>query len=139
MVEDDVVKKYNLTPPGSGGTARDAAVIFKLASQLTPEVSFSYLYFTLYQFLQVQTLSLARNNLTGQHLSFLSRYLPRLANLSLQDNNLRVWKDLDLISARKERLLHLRELILIGNPVRETEYQHGRGEKFRRFFFCVYF
>ncbi|KAF8731470.1 hypothetical protein AX14_004833 [Amanita brunnescens Koide BX004] len=116
MVEDDVVKKYNLTPPGSGGTARDAAVIFKLASQLTPEV---------------QTLSLARNNLTGQHLSFLSRYLPRLANLSLQDNNLRVWKDLDLISARKERLLHLRELILIGNPVRETEYQHGRGEKFR--------
>ncbi len=41
MVEDDVVKKYNLTPPGSGGTARDAAVIFKLASQLTPEVSFS--------------------------------------------------------------------------------------------------
>lgn len=39
MVEDDVVKKYNLTPPGSGGTARDAAVIFKLASQLTPEVN----------------------------------------------------------------------------------------------------
>ncbi|KAF8333869.1 hypothetical protein F5887DRAFT_1063560 [Amanita rubescens] len=115
-LRDDVVKKYNLTPPGSGGTARDAAVIFKLASQLTP---------------QVQTLSLARNNLTGQHLSFLSRYLPRLANLSLQDNNLRVWKDLEFISTRKERLLHLRELILIGNPVRETEYQHGRGEKFR--------
>lgn len=44
MVEDDVVKKYNLTPPGSGGTARDAAVIFKLASQLTPEVN-SLLFF----------------------------------------------------------------------------------------------
>ncbi|KAK2460147.1 hypothetical protein APHAL10511_007826 [Amanita phalloides] len=116
MVEDDVVKKYSLTPPGSGGTARDAAVIFKLASQLTPEV---------------QTLSLARNNLTGQHLNYLNRYLPRLANLSLQDNNLRVWKDLDFISARKERLLHLRELILVGNPVREIEYQNGRKEKFR--------
>lgn len=116
MVEDEVVKKHNLTPPGSGGTARDAAVIFKLASQLTPEV---------------QTLSLARNNLTGQHLLYLNRYLPQLANLSLQDNNLRVWNDLDSISSRKHRLLHLRELILIGNPVRETEYQNGRGEKFR--------
>lgn len=116
MVEDDIVKKYGLTPPGSGGSTRDAAVIFKLASQLTP---------------QVQTLSLARNNLTGQHLAYLSRYLPRLANLSLQDNNFRVWKDLDFISSRKERLVHLRELILIGNPVRDTEYQHGRGEKFR--------
>ncbi len=81
----------------------------------------------------MQTLSLARNNLTGQHLLYLTRYLPKLANLSLQDNNLRVWKDLDYISARRDRLLHLRELIIIGNPVRETEYQHGRGEKFRMF------
>ncbi|KAF8626606.1 hypothetical protein AX17_006524 [Amanita inopinata Kibby_2008] len=116
MVEDEVVKKHSLTPPGSGGSTRDAAVIFKLASHLTPAV---------------QTLSLARNNLSGQHLSYLNRYLPRLANLSLQNNNLRVWKDLDYISTRKEKLMHLRELILIGNPVRETEYQHGRGEKFR--------
>jgi len=39
MIDDDVVKKHNLTPPGRGGTARDAAVIFKLASQLKPEVT----------------------------------------------------------------------------------------------------
>ena len=39
MIEDEVVKKYNLTPPGSGmGSARDAAVIFKIASELKPEV-----------------------------------------------------------------------------------------------------
>jgi nuclear RNA export factor len=38
MIDDDVVKNNNLTPPGRGGTARDAAVIFKLASQLKPEV-----------------------------------------------------------------------------------------------------
>ena len=38
MVDDEVVKKHSLTPPGLGGTARDAAVIFKLASQLKPEV-----------------------------------------------------------------------------------------------------
>jgi nuclear RNA export factor len=46
MVDDETVKKYNLNPPGTGGGgARDAAVIFKLASQLKPEVhvsSFSY-------------------------------------------------------------------------------------------------
>lgn len=39
MIDDEVVKKHNLSPPGRGGTARDAAVIFKLASQLKPEVN----------------------------------------------------------------------------------------------------
>jgi len=39
MIDDETVKKYNLNPPGTGGGgARDAAVIFKLASQLKPEV-----------------------------------------------------------------------------------------------------
>lgn len=81
MIEDEVVKKYNLTPPGSGnGSARDAAVIFKIASELKPEV---------------KTLSLAGNNMTGVHLTFLSRYLPRLANLSLQKKTIsvhgRIW------------------------------------------------
>ena len=40
MIDDEVVKKYDLSPPGHGGTARDAAVIFKLASQLKPEVPY---------------------------------------------------------------------------------------------------
>jgi nuclear RNA export factor len=47
MIEDELVKKYNLTPPGHGGSARDAAVIFKLASQLKPEV-LSFLRITVY-------------------------------------------------------------------------------------------
>ena len=38
LIDDELVKKYNLTPPGHGGSGRDAAVIFKLASQLKPEV-----------------------------------------------------------------------------------------------------
>ena len=38
MIQDEVVKKHNLSPPGFGGTPKDAAVIFKLASQLKPEV-----------------------------------------------------------------------------------------------------
>ena len=41
MIEDEIVKKHNLVPPGYGGSARDAAVIFKLASQLKPEVEIS--------------------------------------------------------------------------------------------------
>jgi hypothetical protein len=39
MIDDELVKKYNILPPGRGGTARDAAVLFKLGSQLKPEVN----------------------------------------------------------------------------------------------------
>jgi nuclear RNA export factor len=62
----------------------------------------------------------------------LNHYLPKLANLSLEGNNLRVWKDLDYISGKKGKLEHLRELILKGNPIREMEYQHNRVEKYKR-------
>ncbi|TFK35547.1 hypothetical protein BDQ12DRAFT_725837 [Crucibulum laeve] len=117
MIDDDIVKKYNLTPPGHGGGPRDAAVIYKLAAELTPEV---------------QTLSLAHNNLNGVQLTYLSKYLPRLANLSLEGNNIRQWKDLEFISARQNKMVHLRELILTGNPIRELEYKHGRGESYKQ-------
>ncbi len=40
MIDDEVVKKHSLTPPGYGGDSRTAAVIYKLASQLKPEVRF---------------------------------------------------------------------------------------------------
>jgi nuclear RNA export factor len=82
---------------------------------------------------QVQTVSLANNNFgSGQIISTLAHYLPDLANLSLQNNNLRVWRDIDYVLGKKDRLNKLRELILIGNPVRELEIQNGRSEKFRR-------
>ena len=42
MVDDEVIKKHQLSPPGNGGTPRDAAVIFKLASQLQPEVYYIF-------------------------------------------------------------------------------------------------
>ena len=85
--------------------------------------------------LQVQTLSLAHNGIaSGLMISTLSHYLPRLANLSLEGNQLKVWRDLDCISGKKGKLEHLRELILKGNPVREMEYQNNRVEKYRR---CV--
>ncbi|KAJ7284540.1 hypothetical protein C8J57DRAFT_1288772 [Mycena rebaudengoi] len=118
IAEDDVVRKYNLLAPGAGGgTAREAGVIFKLASRLQPPV---------------ETLSLANNQLNGQHLSYLDKYLPQIANLSLQNNSMRGWKDLDSISSRRGKLLHLRELVFMGNPLRETEYQNGHADRYKR-------
>jgi len=30
-------------------------------------------------------------------------------------------------------MLSLRELVLLGNPVRELEYQNGRGDRYRQY------
>ncbi|KAJ7690139.1 hypothetical protein B0H17DRAFT_1065625 [Mycena rosella] len=88
MADDEILRKYNLLSPGAGGgTAREAGVIFKLAARLKPPV---------------ETVSLASNGLNGQHLTYLDKYLPRVAHLSLQNNNLRVWKDIEPISSRRE-------------------------------------
>jgi len=117
LVDHDLVKKLSLVAPGCGGDARHAGVLYKIASQLKPKV---------------QTLSLANNNLAGEHLTYIHHYLPDLVNLSLQNNNIRSVKDLDCISQRKQKMLCLRELVLLGNPVRELEYQNGRGDRYRQ-------
>ncbi|KAF8220952.1 NTF2-like protein [Tricholoma matsutake] len=117
LVDHDLVKKLNLMAPGYGGDARHAGVLYKIASQLKPKV---------------QTLSLASNNLVGEHLTYIHHYLPDLVNLSLQNNNIRSVKELDCISQRKQKMLNLRELVLLGNPVRELEYQNGRGDRYRQ-------
>lgn len=45
MSEDAVLKKNNIIPPGvPGSSPREMAVIFKLASQLKPEVSSSHIH-----------------------------------------------------------------------------------------------
>lgn len=118
MSDDPELGKHGLLPPGvPGSSIRESSVIFKLASQLKP---------------LPQTISLANNNIgSGQVLSTLAHYLPKLANLSLQNNDLKVWRDMDHISGRKGKLEHLRELILLGNPVRELEIKHGRGDKYK--------
>src|SRR5712691_7084223 len=130
MSEDEILSRASLLPPGvPGSTGKEAAVIFKLASQLKPPVCYiSTLLPYPFSFIQVRTISLANNNLQSTHvITTIAHYLPNLANLSLENNNLRVWKDLDSISQlsdKKDKLLKLRELILIGNPIRDIEYQH---------------
>jgi nuclear RNA export factor len=123
MAEDEDLRKNNLHPPGTpNGTARVAAAIFKLAAELKPDV---------------QTLSLANNNLDNGHLiSSIGRYLPKLANLSLQGNKFERMRDLDFLTGRKtpsSRLEKLRELILIGNPLRENEIQAGKLDYYRQY------
>ncbi|KAG8213436.1 hypothetical protein J3R82DRAFT_11949 [Butyriboletus roseoflavus] len=118
MLDDPELAKHGLLPPGApGSTAREASVIFKLASNLKPPI---------------QTISLANNKIaSGQVLSTLAHYVPKLANLSLQNNDLKVWRDVDYLSGRKGKLEHLRELIMIGNPLRELELKHGRRDKYK--------
>ncbi|TFY63422.1 hypothetical protein EVG20_g6313 [Dentipellis fragilis] len=121
MAEDELLIKHRLPAPGSKGSSlREAAVIFKIASSLQPPL---------------QTISLANNNLSSaQYFSTIAHYLPDIANLSLENNGLRVWKDLDCLSSvtgKKDKLTKLRELILIGNPLRELEYKHNRVDEYR--------
>lgn len=61
----------------------------------------------------------------------LSKYLPNLANLSLQNNLIRDKKEITMIVPRKDRMIHLRELVLLGNPLREAAYRNGAGDVYR--------
>lgn len=76
-------------------------------------------------------MSLANNNLSGIHLTYLDRYLPKLRNLSLKGNAIKQWKDLDPVGARKNAMKFLRELVLIETPLRDGEYKTGRGDRYR--------
>ncbi|PSR72948.1 hypothetical protein PHLCEN_2v11185 [Hermanssonia centrifuga] len=118
MLDDEFIAKNRLIPPGApGSSTKEASVIFKIAGQLKPDV---------------QTISLAHNNIgNGVMLTTMAHYLPKLANLSLEGNKLKMWRDLDYISGRKGKLEHLRELILKGNPIRELEYQNNRAHKYK--------
>ena len=74
MIQDEVVKKHNLSPPGFGGTTKDAAVIFKLASQLKPEV---YLSLRELLFLPMSYPSIGSNTVSCQQQ--LDRHAPQSA------------------------------------------------------------
>lgn len=83
-------------------------------------------------------MSFAGNNIpNGAYFSSLHHYLPKIVNLSLEGNKLAMWRDLDYISGRRGRLEHLKELILMGNPIRELEYQNNRIDQYKRYDLCV--
>lgn len=118
IAEDEFVKSNRMiTPSALASSYKETAVIFKLAARDLGEV---------------QTISLAYNDFRdGRTIQTLSHYLPNVVNLSLQGNKLMSWRDLDYISGRKGKLEKLRELVLLGNPIRELEYQNSRGDRYR--------
>ena len=118
-MDDEILKKNNITPPGRPGSSnKEWPVVFKLASQLKPPV---------------ETISLANNDIhNGSQITSLAHYVPDLRNLSLQGNKLRQWRDLDQLSGKSRKLAQLREMIFIGNPLREAELSAGRAEHYKR-------
>ncbi|PAV16685.1 NTF2 [Pyrrhoderma noxium] len=119
LADDELLKRNNIVAPGQpGANHKEFPVIFKLASQLQPPV---------------ETISLANNNISaGTHLVPLSHYLPQIRNLSLQDNKIKSWRDVEYIAGTKTKKLSvLRELIFIGNPLRESEVNSNKPEHYK--------
>ena len=79
---------------------------------------------------QVQTISFARNNIRStDQISSLAQHLPNLANLSLQDNAISSFRDLEGLKGKE--LPALKELILSGNPLVKKELARGAEAKYR--------
>jgi nuclear RNA export factor len=127
MADDEILKANNITVPGQpGATYREGGVIFKLASKLEPEVSAPLRPLPYLTNFKVQSISLANNRIKYlTHFSTVNMYLPKLANLSLQNNSIDDFTELDKIAGRGTKVSLLREVILVGNPMREKEVQKG--------------
>lgn len=126
LAEDEIMKKHKIPPLESPMAPRQLGpVLFKLAAELTPPC---------------KTISLANNNLTNTHnISSLNHYLPTLNALSLENNKFRSLRDLDGLShkAVKGSLSSITELVLRGNPLRDTAVQEGRMESFRKYAYTI--
>ena len=58
-------------------------------------------------------------------------FLPKLANLSLANNQLKTMDDIRSLTREKNKLDFLRELILTGNPIKGSD--PANTEQYRRF------
>lgn len=119
MQQDTVLAEANIKPPGAPGAHKDlGTAIWKLSSEMFPNLT---------------TLSLANNALTSlQSLTTLGQYLPKLANLSLERNELRWVRDLDVLASKRHGLHALTELLLVGNPMEQSAVDAGNTDGYRR-------
>lgn len=62
-------------------------------------------------------------------------FLPKLANLSLADNQLKTMDDIRLLTREKNKMDFLRELVLTGNPIKGDD--PANTEQYRRFVHLV--
>ncbi|KAI8086503.1 uncharacterized protein BX664DRAFT_335979 [Halteromyces radiatus] len=117
MYADPILKKNGIRPPGANGASPVVGpALMKLASEMFQN--------------DVITLSFANNRLHNvQSISTVSQYLPHVQNLSLQGNSIKAFEGLEALSGTG-KLPHLRELVMGGNPIVESEikkYGNDRG------------
>ncbi|KAI8332825.1 hypothetical protein BC941DRAFT_435432 [Chlamydoabsidia padenii] len=117
MHTDPYLKKKGIRAPGSNGaSAVVGPAMMKLAGEMFQN--------------DVLTLSFANNRLHNvQSISTLAQYLPLVQNISFQGNQIKNYEGLEALSGTG-KLPHLRELIMAGNPLVESEckkYGHARG------------
>ena len=119
MQQDAILSEANIVPPGAPGAHRDlGTALWKLSADMFPTLS---------------TLSLAGNAWTNlQPLALLGQYIPKLANLSLERNDLRWVRDLDVLVTKRHGLHALQELVLLGNPLQQNAVEGGNEEGYRR-------
>ncbi|KAI8971045.1 hypothetical protein BDB01DRAFT_812547 [Pilobolus umbonatus] len=119
MAADPMLKQHAIRPPGaSNSTAIIGSAMLKLASEM---------------FEDVVTISLAGNHLKNlQQFATLPQYLPNVQNISLLNNLIKEYEGLDVLSGTG-KLTKLRELMLIGNPLSESELkQRGNNRAYVR-------
>ncbi|KAI9262091.1 hypothetical protein BY458DRAFT_534569 [Sporodiniella umbellata] len=107
MASDPILKKSAIRPPGApGSNATVGPAMMKLAGEM---------------FQEVVTISFSRNHLKNvQQISTIAQYLPNVQNISLQSNLIKDYEGLEALSGTG-KLKNLRELLLSGNPLCESE------------------
>ncbi|KAF7721536.1 nuclear mRNA export, poly(A)+RNA binding protein [Apophysomyces ossiformis] len=115
MSSDPILKKAGIKPPGApGATAVVGPAMMKLAGEM---------------FEDIVTISFRQNWLKNvQQISTITQFLPNLQNLSLQDNQIQSFEGIDALSGTG-KLKCLRELLLLGNPLRESEIKQRGNDR----------
>ncbi len=81
--------------------------------------------------LDVVSVNLESNKLKDVNgVTLLAQTFPKLKNLSLANNDIKRYRDLEAWAA-KGKLANLHELIMAGNPLRELEVQKGKEVEYR--------
>lgn len=115
IAEDATLKNFGIVP-NTSTSSKFLQALIKLISDKK---------------LDVMSITLAGNKLRDvTNITTLAQYCPNLRNLSLANNDMRRYKDLDAWSS-KNKLANLQELELTGNPVREEEVAKGREIEYR--------
>ncbi|KAI7857922.1 hypothetical protein BDC45DRAFT_499679 [Circinella umbellata] len=113
MASDTSLKKAQIRPPGANNASPTVGpALMKLAGEM---------------FENVISISFANNRFRNvQQVSTMTQFLPSIRNLSLENNVITSFSGLDAICG-SGKLKHLRELVLRGNPLKESEVKQ-RGD-----------